>query len=68
MYLTEIAIEKIKSSPSAKRELVYQLETTYTTMYKWLSDNSKDGKLTTATAVSIIKQETGLKQAEILTK
>lgn len=68
MFLTKKAIEAIKASINAKRELVYQLGTTYSSLYRWLDSNEKDGKLTTATAISIITEETKLTQKQILTK
>ena len=66
MRITEKAIQAIKDSESAKRELVYQLEISYTSLYRWLNTNADNGNLTTHLATRIISEETGLQVSEIL--
>lgn len=66
MRITETAIKAIKDSTTAKRELTYQLETSYTSLYRWLDENPENGRLTTHLATKIISEETGLKVSEII--
>lgn len=68
MYITSKAINAIKESEKAKRELTYQLEISYNKLYRNLNDNPKNGLFTTHGATSIISAETGLKVNQILTE
>ena len=45
---------------------MYQLEKSYTTIYRWLESNSPNNDLTKALSLKIISETTGLKQNEIL--
>ena len=67
MQLTEQAIKAVRESVECRREIQYQLEVSQSTMYRWLDENEMDGKLTTARALGIIRETTGLKDNEILT-
>lgn len=62
--LTNNAIAKIKKSKRCKNRLAYELDKNLRTITNWLNDN--DIMLTTALAVKIISEETGLKDTEIL--
>lgn len=66
MILTEKAILAIRASPEAKKELIYNLANTSSTLYRWLDANTEDGTLTTVRSIKIIKEHTGLTQEEIL--
>ncbi len=67
MQLTDKAIQVVRESAECRREIMYQLEISQSTMYRFLDENKVDGKLTTARALSIIKDTTGLTDADILT-
>lgn len=67
MKLTKIAIEKILEGDT-RAFLCSGLDVSYHTLQRWIRDNEADGKLTTASALEIIKKQTGLKQSEILEK
>ena len=64
MQISDIAIKKIKGNNRAINALGYSFDKGYKTIENWLRD--KDIRLTTPTAVSIIKKETGLSEKEIL--
>ena len=66
MQLTEQAIEKIKASATVKKELVYHLSNTASTLYRWLDANVPNGPLTTIRSIELIKEHTGLSQEQIL--
>lgn len=66
MKLTKQAIATIRKNAECKRELMYQLEISYTTIYRWLESNSPNNDLTKALSLKIISETTGLKQNEIL--
>jgi succinate dehydrogenase flavin-adding protein (antitoxin of CptAB toxin-antitoxin module) len=68
MRISTKALDAITASREAKRELMYQMEISDTTLYRWINDNPEDGKLTTATALRIIMETTGLTSNEILTE
>lgn len=67
MQLTDTGITAIRDSAECRRELMYQLEITQTTIYRYLDENKPNGKLTTALALRIIKETTGLTDKQILT-
>lgn len=66
MRLTKQAIASIRKNAECKRELMYQLEKSYTTLYRWLESNNANNDLTKALSLKIISETTGLKQNEIL--
>lgn len=66
MKISKKAIEAILGSREAKREITYQMEVSYPTLYRWINENQEDGKLTTVTALRIIEETTGLDENEIL--
>jgi hypothetical protein len=66
MQLTQTALDKINTSPELKKELVYHLANTSYTLDRWLRDNKPNGNLTTFRAIEIIKEQTGLKQSDII--
>lgn len=68
MKLTDKAKEAIKASSETKKELIYHLAGTSSTLYRWLYLNAENSTLTTVSAIEIIKEHTGLAQKEILTK
>lgn len=62
--LTDTAIEAVKKSLDAKNRLQYELRISYLTVQRWLKEN--DPKLTTAHALKIISEETGLNGPNLL--
>ena len=66
MKLTKQAIATIRKNAECKRELMYQLKISYTTIYRWLESNNANNDLTKALSLKIISETTGLKQNEIL--
>lgn len=64
IQLTETAIEAVKKSLPAKNRLQYELQKSYMTIQRWLNENNSN--LTTAHALKIIEEETGLNQSQIL--
>lgn len=64
--LTNNAIEKIRGSRKCRERLFNEMGITMSTIYRWLDKN--DIMLTTAKALTIIIEETGLTQEEILEK
>lgn len=66
MILTTTAIELIKSDTQLKRELTYQLEISYQTLMRWLTENESDGPATRVKFINIVSESTGLTQDQIL--
>jgi hypothetical protein len=64
MQITNKAISEIKSSNKLMGRLMAAFDRGQRSMEKWLE--SKDIRLTTPTAVLIIKEETGLDDSQIL--
>jgi hypothetical protein len=62
--LTDTAIQKIMDSKSLPKKLAEVLDVSRVTMWRYLKDN--DDSLTKAAALKIIREETGLEDAEIL--
>ena len=60
-------IKKIRESASLKRELLYKMGWSETTLYRYLRENSTDGDLTKASALKIISTELEISESEILT-
>ena len=68
MKLTEEAKTAIQKNANLKKELIYHLANTSTTLYRWLDKNEENGMLTTVRAVEIIKEFGKMKAKDILTK
>ena len=66
MRLTKQAIATIRKNAECKRELMYQLKKSYTTLYRWMESNEDNSDLTLSLSLKIISETTGLKQNEIL--
>lgn len=66
MKLTEEALKAIRASGPCKRELIHKLETSNTSLYRWLDENEENGKLTTVLAVNIISEHCSMTQDQIL--
>ena len=66
MKLTKQAIATIRKNAECKRELMYQLEISYTTIYRWLESNNANNDLTKALSLKIISETTGLTNEQIL--
>lgn len=68
MKLTQEVIEIIRDRNKLRirNRLALELDYSQQSIENWLSENEHDGKLTTATALKIISEETGLTQDQIL--
>lgn len=66
MKLSQKAIEATKQNRGLVLELALAFGFTELWINKLLDQNKDNGKLTTATAVKVISEETGLDQSEIL--
>ena len=66
MRLTKQAIASIRKNAECKRELMYQLKISYTTIYRWLESNNANNDLTKALSLKIISETTGLTNKQIL--
>lgn len=66
MRLTKQAIATIRKNAECKRELMYQLKISYTTIYRWLEPNEDNNDLTKALSLKIISETTGLTNEQIL--
>lgn len=64
MKITDKA--KKAMTPKTKARLALALNCSIYTVDRWIKDNEENGDLTKASAVQIIKEETGLNQDEIL--
>lgn len=67
MCLTDEAIKAVRESAECRREIMYKLEISHSTMYRMLDENKPDGKMTTARVLGIIRDTTGLTDEQILT-
>ena len=66
MKLTKQAIASIRKNAECKRELMYQLKISYTTIYRWMESNENNNNLTKALSLKIISETTGLTNGQIL--
>lgn len=66
MRLTKQAIASIRKNAECKRELMYQLKISYTTIYRWMESNEYNNNLTKALSLKIISETTGLTNGQIL--
>ena len=64
IQLTKVAIEAVKKSLKAKNRLQFELKKSYPTIQKWLAENNIH--LTTAQALTIISEETGISKEALL--
>lgn len=68
MKLTQKTIEIIggKDAKAARTRLALALNFTERWILKCIQENKQDGPLTKATALKVLRKETGLNQSEIL--
>lgn len=66
MKLTQKAIDAIRNNKRARARLQLDLDKSEYTINKYIADNEVNSMLTTATALQVIRQETGLSDSEIL--
>lgn len=64
MKLTQKAVEAIKNNKRARARLQLDLDKSEYTINKYIAEN--DIMLTTAQALKVIREETGLEDSEIL--
>lgn len=64
MKLTAAAINAL--TVRTRNRLALELDCSVPTVDRWVKDNEENGKLTTAKAVQVISEETGLKPSKIL--
>ena len=66
MRIQEQALSKINSSVRLKTVLALELSKSVATVSRWISDNTDNNPLTTAKALQLIREETGLEDSQIL--
>jgi hypothetical protein len=66
MKLTQKAIDALKSNKRARARLQLDMNKSEFTINRWIAENDDNGLLTTATALMIINEETGLDNSEVL--
>jgi hypothetical protein len=67
MKLTKIAILGLRGSgKEIKEKIAKELGVHIATVYSWVEDNADNSKLTLASIVKIISEETGLEPDQIL--
>lgn len=66
MKLTKKAIAAFEGATRLKTRLAFEMGKSVYTVDRWVSENEDNGLLTTAKAVQIINEETGLGASEIL--
>lgn len=66
MKLTQKAIDALKSNKRARARLQLDMDKSEYTVNRWISENDHNGSLTTAAALKVIREETGLDDGEIL--
>lgn len=64
MILSGLAISKI--SVKTKNRLAIEMNCSVQTIERWIKQNKENNGLTTAVAIQVIGEETGLDQSEIL--
>ncbi len=64
MIITSRAIKEITTR--AKNRLALEFDRSVHTIERWIDDNDDNGPLTTAGAIKIIAEETGMQPDEIL--
>lgn len=65
MKIRPEVIERINGRKDIKRQLAIALDADRFKMHRWIKSNSKNGKLTTVTALRIIGKGLNLKISEI---
>ena len=68
MRIKQSLIHSLKTNVVLKANLVSAFNNHYGTVERWLSDNKEDGPLTTAKAMEVIKEHTGLDEDAVLDK
>lgn len=66
MRIQEQALLTINSSVRLKTVLALELGKAVATVSRWISENTENSPLTTAKALQIIREETGLEDSQIL--
>lgn len=66
MQLTERVLTEIKANKRLRNRLALELDKSGYTILRWVGQ--KSDSLTKATAIKIIKEETGLNESQILTE
>jgi len=66
--ISSIVIPELKSNRRLINRLGYEMSSHTDTVERWIELNQEDGKLTTAKALDIISEETGLSKKNILEK
>lgn len=66
MILTNAALDTINKNMVCKNRLALEMDKSQYTIQRWI--NTNDEMLTTASALKVIREETGLSDDEILTE
>lgn len=68
MKLSKQAIKLITGSGRVMNLLAVQFDCSESTIRRWINNNEPDSLLTTKSALKIIKEQTSLRESEILTQ
>ena len=66
MVLSKAATLAIRGSRTCRTRIAEELNVSDNTMFRWLSQNEKNGDLTKAIVLKVIREETGLSDDQIL--
>lgn len=66
MRIRKKALLTINESTRLKTRLALELDKSVASVSRWISENSENNPLTTAKALQIIRDETGLEDSQIL--
>jgi predicted transcriptional regulator len=68
MNLTNKAIKLLQDNMQLRNQIAIELGCSEATIRRWLNENEPNNSLTTAAALKIITEETGMTQDQILTE
>lgn len=66
MKITQTALATIKENIRLRTRLALELSKSPATIDRWISINESNGDLTTIKALQVIREETGLEDADII--
>lgn len=66
MKISAKAIEAFKGNSRLKNRIALEMNKSVYSVDRWISENEQNGPLTTARALQLISEETGLSSEEIL--
>jgi hypothetical protein len=66
MKLSKKAIQRLRENKKARGRIALAFDKTDFSVIRWIKENSANSMLTTAAAMQIIREETGLTDEQIL--